>query len=368
VNVSPSRANVDVAPQARRLRIIHVLNHVRRTGNGIVNVAVDLACAQAAAGHTVLIVSVGGHYESLLAQCGVVHEKLDQRRNPRSIMLGAWRLSRIVSAFKPDIVHAHMVTGMILAVVARLGRRYRLMSTVHNIHDRSSNLMGLADRVIAVSAAVAASMQKRGIPARKLRVVTNGTLGSKRTRPIDAYPIAELEHPAITTVAGMDKRKGIDVLIRAFAGIADAYPQAHLYIVGDGPDRARFEQEAAASGAASRIHFEGFAAEPQRYLRATQIFVLASFADSNPLVLSEAREAGCAIVASAVDGIPEALDDGAAGILVPPGDSQQLARAIGDLLRDSAALDLWRDRAAQRLERFHVARVSAQTVDAYLEK
>jgi glycosyltransferase involved in cell wall biosynthesis len=340
---------------------------VRQTGNGIVNVAVDLACAQAAGGNHVLVISAGGQYESLLADCGVRHETLGEKRNPLASFRAALRFYRLVRAFRPQIVHAHMVTGMLLAVAARIGARYRLIATVHNVHDESSNLMGLADRVIAVSAAVSAAMQRRGIPARKLRVVSNGTLGSRRTRSLESYPPAVLAHPAITTVAGMDKRKGIDVLIRAFTSVAATVPDAHLYIVGDGPDRAGFERDAAVSPASARIHFTGFQAEPQRYLRASDIFVLASHADSNPLVLSEAREAGCAIVASCVDGIPEALDDGKAGILVAAGDSAELARKIGELLRDPVLLDGWRLRATSRLERLSVARVCGETMRVYAD-
>ena len=163
----------------------------------------------------------------------------------------------------------------------------------------------------------------------------------------------------------MDKRKGIDVLIRAFTDVAAAVPGAHLYIVGDGPDRAAFESLAAAGPAAARIHFEGFSAEPQRYLQATDIFVLASLADSNPLVLSEAREAGCAIVASAVDGIPEALDGGRAGILVPAGDPVALARQLTDLARDPARVAHWRRQAAAHLHRLTVDRVCRETIAVY---
>jgi glycosyltransferase involved in cell wall biosynthesis len=347
------------------LRIVHVLNHVRRTGNGIVTVAVDLACAQAAAGNRVLVISVGGDYESLLSECGVAHERVAHARNLPAVVRTALRFRALLRAFRPNVVHAHMLTGMIHAAAARPGLGYRLVSTVHNVHDRNAALMGLADRVIAVSAAVSRSMAKRGIPARKLRVVANGTIGSRRRRAVGSGEVARLEHPAITTVAGMDKRKGIDILIRAFSDVAAAVPGAHLYIVGDGPDRAAFEVLAAASPAAAHIHFEGFSAEPQCYLQATDIFVLASLADSNPLVLSEAREAGCAIVASAVDGIPEALDGGRAGILVAPGDPAALARQLIDLARDPARIAHWRLQATGELQRLTVDRVCRETIAVY---
>jgi glycosyltransferase involved in cell wall biosynthesis len=254
----------------------------------------------------------------LLAEYGVQHFHLDQTRTVPNILRSAKHYREIIRTFQPDIVHAHMMTGVILGRVLRFGTNYRLIATVHNEFQRSSILMGLADDVIAVSQAVAESIEKRGIPKRKLHVVRNGTLGSPRTRPIDDYVAADLKRPSITTVAGMYDRKGISELIAAFCTIAPKFPAANLYLVGDGVDREKFEVQAQASGFTDRIHFEKFQPEPQRYLKSTDIFVLASHKDPSPLVIPEAREAGCAIIASRVDGIPEALDHGDAGYLVPP--------------------------------------------------
>ncbi len=95
------------------------------------------------------------------------------------------------------------------------------------------------------------------------------------------------------------------------------------------------------------------------------IFVLASRRDSFGLVLAEAREAGCAIIASDVDGIPEALDHGAAGILVPPQNPPELARALSLLLHDPDLRRSWAARAHTGLDRFTVSRMSAQCLEIY---
>jgi glycosyltransferase involved in cell wall biosynthesis len=347
------------------MRIIHILNHIQEIGNGIVNVAVDLACLQAKAGHQVAVVSAGGEYELLLAKYGVEHYQLNQNRQVINLIKTAMRYRLIVNKFQPDIVHAHMMTGVVMARTLRTGYKYALVSTVHNEFQRASILMGLADRVIVVSKAVQESMVRRGIPQNKLRVVCNGTLGSPRTRQISEYQALELQHPAIVTVAGMYTRKGIAELITAFEKIASEFPQAHLYLVGNGPDRELFESQAKATAVAERIHFPGFQPEPQRYLLAGDIFVLASHQDPCPLVLSEAREAGAAIIATQVDGIPEALDYGEAGILVPPKDSDALADAIAKLLGNSDTLKEWRSRSHQNLDRLSVSRVHQETLAVY---
>ncbi len=215
------------------MRILHITNHIEKIGNGIVNVAVDLVCSQAKNGHHVAVASAGGEYETLLANCGIRHYLFDQSRTPLNIVKAAWRYREIIQRFQPDIVHAHMMTGVVLAGMLRNTGNYKLVSTVHNEFQRSAVLMGLADRVIVVSNAVGNSMIKRGIPLRKLRVVANGTLGSPRHKSIQEYQPLPLQRPAITTVAGMYTRKGIGELIAAFGKIAQEFPQAHLYLVGD---------------------------------------------------------------------------------------------------------------------------------------
>jgi glycosyltransferase involved in cell wall biosynthesis len=354
------------------MRILHITNHIQKIGNGIVNVAVDLACLQTEKSLDVAVASAGGEYEILLASHGISHFKLDQSRTPVKMIKAACRYREIIKEFQPDIVHAHMMTGVVLAGILKNSGQYSLVSTVHNEFQRSAVLMGLADRVIAVSHAVADSMMRRGIPAKKLRVVANGTLNSPRHRKIQDYQPLPLHHPAITTVAGMYSRKGIGELIEAFNLIAKDFPKAHLYLVGDGPERAIFETIINSKvfrdeGLHERIHFEGFQPEPQRYMLSTDIFVLASHCESFGLVLTEAREAGCAIVASDVDGIPETLDHRQAGILVPPKDSQQLANALAQLLSDTKQLQKWKFRAKQNLERFSAARVNEETLNVYRE-
>jgi glycosyltransferase involved in cell wall biosynthesis len=348
------------------MRVLHITNHLQKIGNGIVNVAVDLACLQAKHGHHVAVASAGGEFEELLESYGVTHFYLDQSRTPLKILKAAGHYLNIIQEFQPDIVHAHMMTGVVLAAILR-STSYGLVSTVHNEFQRSAILMGLADRVIAVSGAVAQSMVRRGITKHKLRLISNGTLGSPRHGNIRECQPLPLHHPSIVTVAGIYQRKGIGELIDAFVEIANDFPNAHLYIVGDGPDRCMFEEKAQGTAFRDRIHFEGFQSEPQRYMLACDIFVLASYCESFGLVLTEAREAGCAIVATDVDGIPETLDNRQAGILVPPKDSHALAGALSRLLSDSSELDKWKKISMQNIARFSAARVNEQTLAVYQE-
>lgn len=351
------------------MRILHLANHCHEIGNGIMNVAVDLACKEADLGHRLAFASAGGSYVPLMQRHGVEHFEVPQNwRRPAELIAALVRLRRLVRLIEPEIVHAHMMTGALLARALRRQAGFRLVTTIHNDWQRRSVLMGVGDRVIAVSEAVEIAMRRRGIPPRKLRVVRNGPLGSPRRPPLDRciteFPVAR---PAIVTVAGMYQRKGIAELISAFAEIAPGHRDVQLYLVGDGPDRQAFERHARSCPFADRIHFVGFYPEPRLYLAHADIFVLASRSDPSPLVIPEAREAGCAIVATAVGGIPEALDWGRAGILVPPRDHGRLAEAIERLLRDPAQLALWRRRAAENIGWLYLDRTAAETIEIYRE-
>jgi glycosyltransferase involved in cell wall biosynthesis len=346
------------------MRIIHVVNALH-SGNGIVNVAVDLAVTQSRNGHEVWMVSGGGSYEDLLAGAGVRCRQINQTRRVRSVARAAFHIRRLVREIDPDIVNAHMMTGAVLFRLVRWRNRFALVCTVHNSWQRSSAVMTVGDRIIAVSATVKDDLIRRRIPALRIDVVRNGTVGSPRHPDAASVVPASLHHPAVVTVAGLYERKGIADLIDAFALVAEGHPEAHLYIVGDGPDRMRFEERARRTGFASRISFEGYQPLPSAYLLGADIFVLASHADPFPLVVLEARSVGCPIVASAVDGIPEALDGGAAGLLFPSGDIEVLAGHLASLLDDSGARADLGVRSKAGIEWLSVERVASETEQVY---
>lgn len=347
------------------MRILHVMNNLSDRGNGIINLAVDLAIEQRKAGHTVALASGPGGYELLLQLHGITHYRLDCA--PRHLLASSSEFRRILKRFQPDIIHAHMRMGLLIAWLSSRVARIPLVAHLHNVHDRASILMGLADRLITVSLSVSNSMQKQGIRRSKLRVVLNGTLNSERAAQQGGITPAILQHPAITTVAGMNHRKGIEDLILAFNMIAGDFVEAHLYLVGDGPERKLFERQAAKSPFRDRIHFEGFQSQPQAYMLSSDIFVLASRRESFGLVLTEAREAGCAIAASNVDGTPEALEGGEAGMLVPPRDPAALANALRLLLENDELRRDWQRKARRNIEAFTTRRMADEVEKIYRE-
>ncbi|SDT58403.1 glycosyltransferase family 4 protein [Bradyrhizobium canariense] len=345
------------------MRILQLLNHTRRL-NGHVHAAVDLACAQAKLGHSVAMASGGGDFDALLAANGVETRLVNQERRPATLVKGLGVLYRLVRDWKADVVHAHMMTSAVLAWPICKSLGIPLVTTVHNEFEKGSILMGLGTRVVAVSAAVGQSMQKRGISKSRLSVVLNGTIGSARFEGKDRTP-RRLESPAIIFVGGQHPRKGIPDLLAAFNIVHNKNPATRLYVLGDGPYLDTYVNQASTMECGSAVTFMGAQDDPFPFLLGADIFVLPSHADPAPLVLSEAREAGCAIVATDVDGIPELLEGGKAGILVPARDPLRLAEALCTLVENAEALQEWRNKSQFNIEQLRIERVARQTLEVY---
>lgn len=128
--------------------------------------------------------------------------------------------------------------------------------------------------------------------------------------------------------------KGLPVLFEALALARQSRPDLHLTLIGDGPERPALRAEAAPLGDA--VRFVGYQSQDAVALALKQAdaLVLPSFAEGVPVVLMEAMAAGIPVIATRIAGIPELVEDGISGHLVPPGDCATLASAILAVLSD----------------------------------
>ena len=133
--------------------------------------------------------------------------------------------------------------------------------------------------------------------------------------------------------------KGLPVLLEAVAHLAKDRQDVTLVVAGDGPDRAKLEAQAKRLGIGSRVEFRGYQSQAQvrEVLRQTDVFAMASFAEGVPVVLMEAMAAGVPVIATRIAGVPELVEDGVSGFLVPPGEPQTIAEKAAMLL-DNAEL------------------------------
>ncbi|GAA6207072.1 glycosyltransferase [Cognatishimia sp. WU-CL00825] len=126
--------------------------------------------------------------------------------------------------------------------------------------------------------------------------------------------------------------KGLPILLQAIANL----PDLSLTVIGDGPDRRQLEQQARDLGLADRVSFVGYKSQTDvaGSLKQHDIFVLPSFAEGVPVVLMEAMAAGMPVVTTQIAGIPELVEHGVSGYLVPPGDHLALSETLEKLSKD----------------------------------
>ena len=130
--------------------------------------------------------------------------------------------------------------------------------------------------------------------------------------------------------------KGLPVLFEALSQLRERYPDLTLTVVGDGQERGEIEASAQHLGISTIVNFVGYKSqtEVREYLQETDIFILPSFAEGVPVVLMEAMAAGVPVLTTRIAGVPELVEHGVSGWLVPPGDMQALAEGLAMLVND----------------------------------
>jgi glycosyltransferase involved in cell wall biosynthesis len=155
--------------------------------------------------------------------------------------------------------------------------------------------------------------------------------------------------PVIGAVARLVPVKGLRYLVAAMPEILRRCPETHLVLAGDGDQRSGLESLARELVVSDRVHFLGFRRDAAAVTAALNVFVLPSLNEGLGRVLVTAMALGVPIVATKVGGVPEVVEDGRQGLLVPSADPQALGRAVTTLLTDrhwAASLGMGgRDRA-----------------------
>lgn len=297
--------------------------------------------------------------------------------------LGAMRraVRATVTDWQPDVVHVHWwFPGGLAAWPGALAAPVVLTShgTDLFLADRSAPLRWLASRVLPAAAQVTVISSPLATRAEALGVARERITVVPMPVPMPA-PLPQGAMPPRAPVPGrilflgrLVARKGAHVALEAFARLASDSGDAHLRIVGDGPERATLESQAAALGVADRVTFVGAvppSAVAGEYARAS-VFVMPAITDWKGeqegfgLVLVEAMRAGVPVVASASGGIVDIVRDGVNGRLVPEGDAASLALAIAPLLRHPGEAAALGDAARRDVTDRYAPAAIARTFDA----
>lgn len=297
---------------------------------------------------------------------------------------GIQRLYQYIRQLRPDMIHTQLETSNILgALIGRL-LGIRSVATMHTLDVQAGKLRKrlrnwvhwkalntLTSRVIFVSEFTRQHFIRLGFRESRLVTLYNGIetrlFGQNAARPSKAHLLGVPENAVIaSTVAVLREPKGIQHMLRAMPALLAQLPGLYYVVAGDGAYRLPLETLARELGVAGRVLFLGQRSDIPNILAASDLFVYPTLQDALPTALLEAMASGVPIVASRVDGVPEILEDGVSGLLVPPADAPALAAACLRLLCDEALVGQLTVAARRTIEeRFSIQRQSGLLLDLY---
>jgi glycosyltransferase involved in cell wall biosynthesis len=268
-------------------------------------------------------------------------------------ILGLWRLQSLLRERRPDILHIHLpYAGILGRVAGRMAGVKNIVYTEHNIMEKYhplTRLFNLAtysmnNIAIAVSEEVKHSMERYRLSKHTRHIVikngidlvANDVPGDAIIKTREALGIPAT-YKIVGNVAHIRPEKGHEYLLQAAKIVVDRYPEITFVIVGrekTSGEIKRLEGIAKELGIKQNVIFTGFRQDVAALVSIFDVFVLSSLAEGLPLALLEAMVRGKPPVATAVGGIPEVIEDGVNGLLVPPKDPQAIATKIIQLLED----------------------------------
>ena len=362
------------------LRVLYVVDHARTVG-GAERFVAGLATNVPRDKVEPWVCSTRyGHHPAVaqLAAAGVPHVSLGRTRT--------WQLQRffplvgLLRRKRFDVVHANMFGSNLWGTL--LGRACRVPVVLAHEHTWSfagdwrrmwldRHVIGrLATRLIAVSEADRERMIAiEGVPAEKIVVMPLAHVphSDPTTGDIRAELGLEKNTPLIAVAAVMRPQKALQVMLDAHAILLDRIPDAHLAIAGDGPCRAPLEEHINRLGIGNFVHLLGIRQDVDAILRAADVAAMSSDFEGVPLFALECINAGTPLVATAVGGLPEVIDEGRTGLLVPPRDPAALARALVRVLTDRPLAVTLSDALEHKHDEISLESVAHRFVDLYEE-
>jgi len=334
----------------------------------------NLCYALAALGHRVTVVSLYDAHTPIserVEKAGIPIRYLDKKLGLDVSMVP--KLVRILKEEKPDVVHTHLDVIKYAAAAAKLAGVKTCVHTVHSVAEREAE--GTARKLInrtyfrmgwSVPVALSPQVQTSianfyGLKKEKIPVIYNGIDLSKCV-PKERYETGE--RVTLVHVGRFDIPKNHAGLLKAFQALHARFPQCRLNLVGDGELREEMEVLAGELGIREWVRFCGMQADVHPYLQEADIFVLPSIYEGNPMTIIEAMGTGLPIVAAAVGGIPDMLQNGENALLVPC-ETQAVCDACAALVEDEGLRERLGRRARQDSPRFSAGYMAERYCECY---
>jgi glycosyltransferase involved in cell wall biosynthesis len=293
------------------------------------------------------------------------------RIRPGLNVAGALKIAAFARHQNFNVIHSHGYKGNVLfGLMPRFMRRLPIISTLHGwTGQKRLGRMALyqwldrcalrfVDRVVVVSESMLLLKPVRRL--KRVSVIRNGIDMSEHARWV---PKAKRTADGIVIGAAgrLSPEKGFDLLVEALAVLRQGGFDARLIVIGEGPERQRLERLIQAKALTPFVQLPGYRADVERFFPDIDLFVVSSLTEGLPMSVLQAMRAGTPIVATAVGGIPEMLENGKAGMLVNPGDIKELARAIRSACSNQAETNDRIRRAHHRVKERYDQGVMAQS-------
>lgn len=292
------------------------------------------------------------------------------------------RFVRYLKRERFDILHAHLALADSLGRIAgRFAGVPVLMTTEHGKHLWKGRLYLMMERMLARSTDMRICVSddiarirvtREGTPEEKLVVIPNSVdptpfRGAVKGRAAVMAEFGwEVEDPLVVTVGRLVVAKAYPSLVEAVSFLKEEFPSVRCLIAGDGLCREEIEEAVERYGVSGNVTLPGARRDIPDLLSACDVFVLSSIREGLPVSLLEAMASGCAIAATTVGGIPEAVRDGESALLVPPDEPRALAGAIGRLLGNRELAVRFGENASRVIdERYSAAGVTKKIEEIY---
>lgn len=291
----------------------------------------------------------------------------------------AWRLSRVIRRLGPDVIHAHDPHGVAMAALAlsmltSTPAPPLVASRRVDFHLKSNSLSRWKNRqvacFIAASEAIRQMLIADGVPPAQTVTVHEG-IDVERiagTPAVNVHEALWLPHhaPLVGNVAALVPHKGQRYLIEATHLLMRSIPDARVVIFGEGELREHLEHLVHEHHLEKHVLLPGFRTDIVGCLKGLDVFVMSSVTEGLGTSLLDAMACARPIVATRTGGIPEVVEDGVTGVLVPPRDAAALARALEALLTDAPRREQLAAAGFERVrQRFTVERMVADTLEVY---
>jgi len=289
-------------------------------------------------------------------------------------------LKRIFQRHQVALVHAHQYSPFFYAILTKfIYPHLKVLFQEHGRHypEIDKPLRKLINRfffqpftgaIVSVSQEVKERLVRyEGLKAERIRVIYNGIedvcrLSASERNELRSSWGFHPEEVVVATVGRFDPIKNLPLLLLALALARQKVPKLRGLLIGDGPEMERLKTLTRKLGLEKTVVFTGFRKDAVRLLQMADIFALSSLSEGTSLALLEAMACGLPVVATAVGGNPEIVEDGKTGLLVPSEDPPALAGALW-LLAENPSL---REKLGQRgREKFEKKFLFSQMLSAY---